>query len=484
MRNFPRELFAPAALGGTAFAVACIGFLAYPSSLPFELIVSAATLAILVAAAVLVERAIDPSSSIFTPNSTQSIVMALHFVAPVVFAWSDPLVLSSYPPPLLASTYWLVCAAVGMQSLGYLFTRRVFVQREQETALAWDGGLSLVWGMLVVIDVGAKLVRIAAGAYFQMDLTAYGQVPASLWATLIAASSLSQVGYTLSSVLATRTGLRIWRIRSRYVWWMNFLYHLPTGRKESMVILIVLPFLVRAFVANGPPRRRWASVVLAVGVTVMVFMGISIYRTGMAAYFHGGRLDYAEVGEMYAEGNRILSEEGGAVGAAARQAASRISLVDSVFAAHQMTRPGERLHGESLLWTALAPVPRFLWKSKPDFELGNYFGRMHGFVSDTNEQTSISVTFVGELVWNFGPWGILGMFFVGIVNAMIYTFLRPRRSVVGLCVYAAVWPTLAYVGGTFALYYGGMLKAALIVFLVFALGEFMYRRSSALISRR
>lgn len=69
---------------------------------------------------------------------------------------------------------------------------------------------------------------------------------------------------------------------------------------------------------------------------------------------------------------------------------------------------------------------------------------------------------------------------IGLIFGLIYKQTRvSRRSETALLVYAIMLPTVLYIGGTFALYFGGLLKTLPFYYLI---GRFM--ESGVLRSRR
>jgi hypothetical protein len=73
-------------------------------------------------------------------------------------------------------------------------------------------------------------------------------------------------------------------------------------------------------------------------------------------------------------------------------------------------------------------IPRFLWPGKPKRDIWNKFGRVYGFLSENDENTSVGVNFLGEAYMNFGYTGlysiacIFGML-IAIMESLSFYFL-------------------------------------------------------------
>lgn len=83
-------------------------------------------------------------------------------------------------------------------------------------------------------------------------------------------------------------------------------------------------------------------------------------------------------------------------------------------------------------------VPKYLWQGKPDFKVGNYFGRVTGILSDSDESTSTSFTLFGEFYHAFGLagvfFGVLTFYLVfqGVLHVLIGTTHGPDPRIVSI----------------------------------------------------
>ena len=127
----------------------------------------------------------------------------------------------------------------------------------------------------------------------------------------------------------------------------------------------------------------------------------------------------------------------------------------------------EPMLGSSYAEALLSLIPRVLWPGKPDLHYGTEFGHAAGFLSPGDWLTSISVTYFGEAFLNFAWGGLFPMFMMGMILGGVYRQLRVSvRQETWMLVFVIALPTVLYVGGTFALHFGGLIKLLPFFFLV------------------
>jgi hypothetical protein len=91
-------------------------------------------------------------------------------------------------------------------------------------------------------------------------------------------------------------------------------------------------------------------------------------------------------------------------------------------------------------------IPRIIWPDKPKREIWNKFGRVYGFLSSEDDETSVGVNMLGEAYMNYGYTGLylVACFFgvlVSILETMSYYFL-PRNTFFAFI--AFLTPVMAY----------------------------------------
>ena len=251
----------------------------------------------------------------------------------------------------------------------------------------------------------------------------------------------------------------------------ELLYWLPTGRKEAVVLTVVVPLVLR-YMGTGILPSRWT--VTALGFGGIAFFVLSHYYRAMigAIAVPDFFLNAAVHAFSSADFSSLAMDEPPQL-----ILFNRLSLLEPVSACLRLINSGDwhLMLGTSYGQALYALIPRLVWPGKPDLHLGFLFGEAGGFTAP-GDITSVSVTFIGESYLNFSWFGFIPMFFMGMFFGFFHRMATtgPRRANWALT-YAVVLPTLLYVGGTFALYFGGLVKLVPIFLL---LGLMLSRKPS------
>lgn len=332
--------------------------------------------------------------------------------------------------------------------------------------------LLLVVVVLLLIGWLTRLYIISSGAYFQIERTSAGQLEGPLYAAI---RMIEMFPLNVVCILA----IRHWRDDhasseswGRALWLAGIaevLYWLPSGRKEPVILAVVLPLLIRYLRTGWLPSYRAVAVML--GFVAALFPVAFAYRYALEV---GGTAivtqDPIAVIALTLSGSSDYGKSAGEI------VFGRMSLLEPLAACIRALEGGiwKPMLGESYALALLGLVPRFLWPGKPDFHYGNEFGYVAGFVSTGDTATSISVTFLGESYLNFGLGGVAPLAAMGLIFGLIYKqTLFSSRQETALLVYAIALPTVLYIGGTFALYFGGLLKS---IPFFYVIGRFMEMR--------
>ncbi len=123
---------------------------------------------------------------------------------------------------------------------------------------------------------------------------------------------------------------------------------------------------------------------------------------------------------------------------------------------------------ENTIWPNIVAgfVPRLLWPNKPALALGRY---MVTVILGLQSSSNAPLTNIGELYLNFGTLGVLlGMFILGILFRMVYTFLHSvisSRIIQGL-LYLSVFPSMLFLSTGIAAFPAGILRTMLLMLLI------------------
>jgi hypothetical protein len=100
------------------------------------------------------------------------------------------------------------------------------------------------------------------------------------------------------------------------------------------------------------------------------------------------------------------------------------------------------LLGETMKYASYAFIPRLIWPDKPSVTRGAWFSTRLGlFESEADATTSIGMTAVGELYWNFGTLGVLvGMFVIGCLQGILWRMAGadPRGKPIHMLLYVTI----------------------------------------------
>jgi hypothetical protein len=100
------------------------------------------------------------------------------------------------------------------------------------------------------------------------------------------------------------------------------------------------------------------------------------------------------------------------------------------------------LLGETMKYAGYAFIPRLIWPDKPSVTRGAWFSTRLGlFQTEADATTSIGMTAVGELYWNFGlPGVLLGMLAIGCGQGILWRMAGadPRGKPVHMLLYVSI----------------------------------------------
>ncbi|MEA2205377.1 MAG: hypothetical protein QOE77_2153 [Blastocatellia bacterium] len=100
------------------------------------------------------------------------------------------------------------------------------------------------------------------------------------------------------------------------------------------------------------------------------------------------------------------------------------------------------LYGETMKYASYAFVPRILWPDKPSVTRGGWFSAYLGlYENEAEATTSMGMSAVGELYWNFGTWGVLiGMLLIGCLQGLLWRMAGadPRGKPLHMLLYVSL----------------------------------------------
>lgn len=408
------------------------------------------------------------------PHSLYTALAFLHFFLPGL------LVGSGLAPDFVTS----INSDYALMAVLFAFAGLIFVQTGSSFAtnvrcktvltppieIRWRAiRILLVTIVLLVLGWITRLYVIVNHAYLQYDRSTPGELEGPFYAALRMIELFPSYVICLLSIRYWRPGEHIsysWRNALYATVISELLYWLPSGRKEPIILAIALPLIIRYLQSNRLPS--WHTVSAFVTFFVFLFPLAFFYRYALEV--GGGTGDIADITRAVSEA--FMSDSGGGK-TPTEIIFGRLSLLEPLGACiriweHKIWEP---MMGGSYAQALLGFIPRFIWPEKPDIHYGNDFGYVAGFISSDDIRTSISVTFFGEAYLNFGFGGLVPLTIMGFLFGVPYKNINAsKRRETWLLVYSVMIPTILYVGGTFALYFGGLIKLLPFFYLV---GRFM-----------
>jgi hypothetical protein len=245
---------------------------------------------------------------------------------------------------------------------------------------------------------------------------------------------------------------------------LDIVYWGVAGRKENILLTFLIPIFTMYVLQKRIPKK---PAILFILFTLIVFPLISIYRSLLTL-----GVDVSEnIGEIFfvlSSPELIFQNENIGV-----NVLNRISLLGSLSASIRLIQDNiwDLFLGTSYFSVLIGIIPRFLWPTKPEFHYGGEFGRDAGFIASTDYLTSISVTYFGESYLNFSFFGVIVLLLMSFSFSWLYKKHKTsKHSETWMLCYLIALPSILYIGGTFSLYIGSLLK---IIPFYYVLGRIM-----------
>jgi hypothetical protein len=316
-------------------------------------------------------------------------------------------------------------------------------------------------GLLIVVGWIIRAHIVASHAYFQFARAVQGELEGPWYAAIRMAELLPLHALFILVIHATgsrQANCAAWKTLVRLATFVELAYWLPTGRKEETILIILIPILIRYLRIGHLPS--WRATALFGTFVAALFPLAFYYRFVLQKVV----LVNDEIWQ--AVPIALAALDAGAADDAQETVwqivFQRLDLLESMSAAIALIDRGQwrlALGGDYAL-ALLSLAPRVFWSTKPDFHYGTEFGHASGIITDSDDWfTSISVTFPGEAFLNFSWLGFLIFIALGAAYGLLYEWARHSRwPQTGVLLYAITLPTILFLGGTFALHIGGLIK--------------------------
>jgi hypothetical protein len=172
-----------------------------------------------------------------------------------------------------------------------------------------------------------------------------------------------------------------------FVAWMTM--KAANSATRSELVQVGMPILAGVYCRIPAPRQRLAVMALPalMAVGYLWSAAVVVSRTS-------GRFDWSDAGRAEYAGNEMFRE--------------------LLFLITRVPDRLDYLYGETYLTQLVNPIPRFLWPGKPTSDAGLLLAKANGEVlADGEAYLTRSPGLIGEMYWNFGILGVIGLSALG-----------------------------------------------------------------------
>ncbi len=332
--------------------------------------------------------------------------------------------------------------------------------RRRHFALADFSGAQVFWLWLLMIVVGIMVIIASAlsGIIYQtnmlLDSPLFRTVVGSLLPLLYIA-----VGIALFQCLRQRGADIIWLGLTVISMLILLLYTLPSGSKLNWIVIFIIAAMAFNYCVRLFTRREALLGVAGLLLILSIIAPLNLhYRDQLLRNDASGRAEFGQSFTLLADTFArapvlsMLGGDGSLAGDLQQDyLRARLSAVGIVAALLQHQEGGGELrYGATYAYTVLAFIPRFLWIEKPEINIGREISQVV-LGAPEDDVTSVGVTLVGEVVYNFGPgFTFFVLAAIGVVMKLFYLFFRAvyrTAPLFAFCLQFAFW---------YALYFGSL----------------------------
>lgn len=416
-----------------------------------------------------------------SPLSLYSFLMLIHFALPSLFVMMDVVdVAYAYNKDYFRPSLLFILISFALFHLGDIVASRLHgkaLLKTQSVVDKWDSGrVVIVLTVMIAIAITARIYVISKGGYFQISRAVMGDLEGPFYATIMMAENLNYYAIIIAciyyfTVSDHKIDKNKW-LRFIVIFVLaEFIYWLPTGRKENTILTLIIPYMIRYLITNRLPSKTiLISLLLFI---VLLFPTAHYYRSAMSIRENSTMSLTETIKESVSEGASLGKKEADF----SSRLMMRLNLIEPVAATFRMIDNDlwDITYGNSYYSIFVIVIPRAIWPEKPSFNFGNEFGHYAGFLHYSDRKTAISLTYFGEAVLNFGWAGAVVFFAYGMFYGYFYRKARDMGSA-SILYYTVLLQVIMFIGGNFILYYGGLIK---IFILMYALNYFMLNKKKA-----
>ena len=285
----------------------------------------------------------------------------------------------------------------------------------------------------LILNLFSRIIIIYSGSYYhvgaQENLLLTRYIIFSAFITSLDKLNLLIIIISLFSYLRSkdRSFLRYYLLSIVF----ELSYQLPRGSKESILIPIIISILTYSLFHKIKVKQLIA---FSIFIFFFVFPFYSIYRDQMNP--HKG-LNFQQAIDDY--GNYITSFSSDKLSNIENQVFSSRLNYNGILAVVMNGTPGlwNYQNGNTYFGIFTEFIPRFLWTSKPIYNIGHDFGVDYGILAGSFINASVGMSVPGEAYLNFGWFGILVGIFYGLLYRFVYNlfFCSSKPNLLNFVIY-------------------------------------------------
>ncbi len=329
----------------------------------------------------------------------------------------------------------------------------------------------LAWTISVFVLIGLviKYVIISNNVYFQVTRTsaASTNLDTPFFAFIMFFESLPLFSLVLALIHYYSTGSKIWKKVFIALFIIEFVYWVPTGRKEEVLNLLTFPIVIRFIFSKRLPALKH---IVPLAITAFLIFPLTKYFREAIGYgiVENSTLGFNDLGSIitdnvgYAVEDFLLENEDFLRDREKYATVVRFSHIEEFAGVVRLTKDEGFKYGDTYGYFPLAFIPRYFWPDKPVLAYGNDFGKTIGLIAESDDLTSVNVSLPAEAYWNFGALGFIVLLFPFLLAELLYNNIKRGRYKAGaVLLYMVLLKTFLYLGGDFNAHYSGLIKIAM-----------------------
>lgn len=409
--------------------------------------------------------------NLFSPRSIFAGLTILHFGFPSILLSYENSFVNKANYEYLDVAILLIFVALIFYYLGFKFIygNTVHIKLEDKKQPFDDNRTKRAIYFLLLLGYVSRVYIIVSGGYFQLArATQAEELKGVFYSIFYIVEEFPMYALLLATIVLWSKkedrSKSYWKYLSIVIAFSELLYWLISGRKEQTIMAFLYPVIVYNIMTLKLPSKK---AIITFAIFLMLYFPFNFYYRYLLEV---GELGGANPIEVITNPEFLFqltqfegsdNQKGGIL--------ERINLMESVAGCIEIIekQKWDAIPGENYFAAVYSIVPRFIWESKPEFHYGNEFGHLIGMLYPKDVVTSISVTFIGEAYLNFRFFGVFVIGAFGLFFGFFYKqIFNSKHYSIWLFIYLVILPTLLYFGGTFTLYFAGLLKLVPFSYLV------------------